>query len=398
MPPASMPIFQDEIELRLTQEGTKWKVDDAQLEALLSLVTYSAWAADQIKMRYTGGNPAHREQSRDQRTRRHIPIKNDSIGWLRGEAPDSQTIDIVVGKSSPKLLSDLCWWVHGAQKSLKRVDMVQTYKNNGLPTISTGHRLVFSGPTVKRPAVGFYANFETSESIGMVIVHHLTRKALTCPGEVWSFECIKSHALILHLFSTFVWATTSHPRCLDSRINTEVSGAIKFFEPFITDSFLIGAISPIIRHFPQPQNDQINTLVQELKETGLGTSEEIYRVLIPPLSHFDILPNEYVARWFGECLLNKEDYVGFENQFDLCLELLNTVHHRGLIDRFAKEVGGIVITFLSKIPDWEDHDVDWEKLKEAVKEHLLLKKTLRRGLERYGCSDIQTRLGLYDET
>ena len=46
---------------------------------------------------------------------------------------------------------------------------------------------------------------------------------------------------------------------------------------------------------PQPKSDQIKTFVQELQKEGLGTSEEIYRVFISPLSYFDKLLNEKVA-------------------------------------------------------------------------------------------------------
>lgn len=38
---------QEEVELEIIKDGGKWKVDDAQLEALLSLVSYSTWAAEQ---------------------------------------------------------------------------------------------------------------------------------------------------------------------------------------------------------------------------------------------------------------------------------------------------------------------------------------------------------------
>ncbi|KAL9034418.1 MAG: hypothetical protein Q9214_007051 [Letrouitia sp. 1 TL-2023] len=82
VPPASMPSSQEEVELKITCEGGKWKVDDAELEALLSLVSYSAWAADQDNKKNKGGSPAHTDYEEGSRTERQISLGNDRIGWL----------------------------------------------------------------------------------------------------------------------------------------------------------------------------------------------------------------------------------------------------------------------------------------------------------------------------
>lgn len=57
-PPTSMSdsqeeesrIVKEEVELYIMRDGDKWKVDDAQLEAPLSLASYSAWADEQTKV------------------------------------------------------------------------------------------------------------------------------------------------------------------------------------------------------------------------------------------------------------------------------------------------------------------------------------------------------------
>ena len=175
---ASMPSSQEEVELKLTHEGGKWKVDDAELEALLSLVAYSAWTADQDNKKYRGGTPAHTDHAEDPRTERQVTLGNDSIGWLREKSYTLQMYDIIIGKSSPKLLSDLHWWTPNTGKGLKEVDIVPKRKQNRLPTRSKGS-LFDSVPEearvpkqAERPALGYYTD-EKTKNICIVFIQLL---------------------------------------------------------------------------------------------------------------------------------------------------------------------------------------------------------------------------------
>ena len=100
------------MELYIIKDGDRWKVDDAQLEALLSLVSYSAWVAEQNRGNREetdkGRSPARLDSSGHRVMEQSIKDSR-SIGWLRAKAPDSHIYHKVFGKSSPKLLSDLFW-------------------------------------------------------------------------------------------------------------------------------------------------------------------------------------------------------------------------------------------------------------------------------------------------
>ena len=97
---------------------------------------------------------------------------------------------------------------------------------------------------------------------------------------------------------------------------------------------------------PQHKSDKIETLVRELQSIGLGTSEDIYRVLIPPLSHFNKLPNEALADRCNERLIRREVSLLWSSAFHGCIELLNAVQHREVQDRFANRVAAIIVEFL----------------------------------------------------
>lgn len=80
---------------------------------------------------------------------------------------------------------------------------------------------------------------------------------------------------------------------------------------------------------------------------GLATSEEIYQVLIPPLSHFDKLPNEAMADWFGEKLKitperRKDAYFVFTDY----TYLIKSIQDRKAQDRFANRATAIIVNFL----------------------------------------------------
>ncbi|KAL9611820.1 MAG: hypothetical protein Q9167_003547 [Letrouitia subvulpina] len=134
--PTSMPSSrkeissQVEVELYIVREGGKWKVDDAQLEAFLSLISYSAWAAEQKK-----GNQRSKKEK------------------------------IRFGKSNPTLLSDIFWWVSDMDRSLQKVKIIDNCKENralsaSIPLVDDQAK---SYRIIERPALGSYINDSISE-------------------------------------------------------------------------------------------------------------------------------------------------------------------------------------------------------------------------------------------
>lgn len=102
---------------------------------------------------------------------------------------------------------------------------------------------------------------------------------------------------------------------------------------------------------PQLKSDKIETFIRELQNIELGTSEGIYRVLIPPLSHYNKLPNESLADWCNERLIRREVSLLWSSAFHGCIELINTVQHREVQDRFANRVAAIIDEFLLRVTE-----------------------------------------------
>ena len=369
--------FREEVELYIFKDGDRWKVNDAYLEALLSLVSYSAWVAER--------NRTYREEIDRGKILAHlnssgISIEKQSIedyqstGWLRAKAPEMQIYHRVLGKSSPKLLSDLFWWTSSTEV-LHKVKAAGTCKEDmvavprGFCFEDGSDSEANSDKVVELHALGFDVNGETSKEFGTITIQIHVRRALTFPDSFWSSECTKQQAFILHLFSTFMWATmefiVSASQFHPTTVTIKPSGC--WYGASFTE------ISRIIDHntlsLPRLESDKIESLVQELQSTGLGTSEEVYRVLIPPLSYFDKLPNEAVADWCNERLIGLESSYHYLAPVGY-VDLLEKVQHREVQDRFAKRAAALVVGFLLRV-------IDDPKYKELSYRDNLYNKRLR---------------------
>ena len=174
---------------------------------------------------------------------------------------------------------------------------------------------------------------------------------LTCTDEFCTWECKEQQVFILHLFSTFLWATAHYL-------------SVSQFHPTAVTYNHEGYVHYRLMH-ARLESDKIETLVQELQSIELGTSEEIYRVLIPPLSHFNLLPNEAVADWWNERLIEREVSLCWKDTFRGYCDLLQTVECRGAQDRFAKRATAIFVEFFLRVneapspfPYGEEYNLD----------------------------------------
>lgn len=58
-------------------------------------------------------------------------------------------------------------------------------------------------------------------------------------------------------------------------------------------------------------------------------------MLIPPLSHFNKLPNEALADCLKETLIRLENAGRWKVAFDTCIEVINAIQYREVKDSFA---------------------------------------------------------------
>lgn len=333
----------EEVELYLVKDDDIWKVDDGQLEALLSLVSYSVWAAKQNK-RSEVETDSRKSQARSEPsehlTKDSTSEDSQTIGWLRAKAPDSRIYDIIVGASSPRLTSDLRWWVPDTKQDLKKTKIGPAGKVTRVPADFTGASsdVEANGDKVERPALGFHVNDETLEKNGMPTIQRRFWRALTSIDIYCSWECDERQVSILHIFSTFIWATA--PYLLASQFHPTTVITPKSRSERLTRSGLEEA------HL---KSDNIETLVQRLQSTGLATYEEIYKIFIPPLSHFGKLPNEAMADWCNEILIEREVRLSWAATFQGYIHLLDKVRDRDGQDRFSRRAAAMFVEFLLRV-------------------------------------------------
>ena len=405
--PTSMPgsslemepkIIEEEVELCMIRDDGGFKVDDAQLEALLSLVSCSARAAEPV-------------------AKAHSVENSRSIGWLRGKAPTQDKIyHFVVGKSSPELLCDLLWWTpYFAEDGFEKVKlsdpgMKVAVSRGGLFTTSKRNRFdPFSVEVVERPTLGFYKNQETSGENGIVIFQLHMWIALICLDTFWSFECGEREAFVLHLFSMFIWAWVDCNSCLPMESNTvtvakrlpdsessKTRGASFTMEhdwkgvPHLDpqhnrlerlvqrlESMELNVSEEIKlecwKRVPQLKDDRLERLVQKLESMGLGTSEEIYRIFIPPLSQSNKLPSHSLIGWCNKTLLKPVESGKWHYSLVLCHDLLKVVQFREVYDEFADKAAEAVIEFLLRVHEDTIILMDLENLKKCILDQVPLK-------------------------
>lgn len=212
-------------------------------------------------------------------------------------------------------------------------------------------------------------------------------------------RCTERQAFILHLFSAFIWAITDcvsaqdfHPTTVIDHIAVDPTLLASFADLFSTENYPSDLITGGCFRL---KSDKMENLVQELRILGLGTSHEIYQVLIPPLSHFDKLPNEAVADWCHQSLLAQKDYMFSAATVKGYQGLLAAIQHREVKDRFACRTAAIILVFLFRFYDdlEPSKSVDRSTLNE-FKEHLRLEdkndalfksiKSLRPLIQRQG--------------
>lgn len=120
----------------------------------------------------------------------------------------------------------------------------------------------------KPPTLGFYMNDETSGSSGMITIQLFIWRALTCPDTVLS-KYIERRALILNLFSAFIWAITDyvsaedfHPTTVTCFREVYTAFGVELF-PLLDSDYRLPS-----RQHPQLKSDKIKYKYLEREEAG----------------------------------------------------------------------------------------------------------------------------------
>ncbi|KAK3291041.1 uncharacterized protein B0H64DRAFT_349835, partial [Chaetomium fimeti] len=253
------------VEFCATWRQTTWTTFPQEIEAALSLWLYSV---------------RHREENQEEAG------YYSSESWLGGATPSQLQSKRARGKSSLQILGsldarilqrDLSWWL--PDNSLKDIyDISETEANSNVPqrVILEGHRVV--GCT--RKAI-HYPSPNNDVSGYELRQGEISRQSTLA---VYSQKDIKK-LYACHIFSAFMWALSA--AITESPVDTcpfgkaDVRAFVVPTEEYEYDTW---------DRNHKFSNDRLSALIRDIENTGLGSVEDIYFAILPPLSAWNLLP------------------------------------------------------------------------------------------------------------
>ncbi|KAJ3547472.1 hypothetical protein NM208_g1493 [Fusarium decemcellulare] len=256
--------------LERTASGS-WKTLADELEAALSLWLY-----------YTDGE-VERTKQRGANPQSGRPDKYDDT-WLRAKGVTKTPTLTLLGASSPGLQQDLKWWMpDGAARTINVEQFKSTFKGSMVPTVTTHGKI--SGEIQIHRIVGFMSSHDDLSSehgslSGTDDSRASTPTATTNEGRkgtlaVESFSPLPG-LFSRYMFSTFMWTVAKS-------LKQPIPGQVDV-TPLLADGGGSTWTSFALH------NTQLSRLVQCIQSTEIGTLEEVYQSIIPPLSVANRLP------------------------------------------------------------------------------------------------------------
>lgn len=216
--------------------------------------------------------------------------------WLRCGEPAMQRHNIqFLGPDSPSLRRDLHWWVPSRASTLLEVWDLTPVDNFKVPALDTSadgiciidyHRVTgfakfaSSRDEARREPVALeYKSQELAldtfcEDLPIADDHiHLKRNGKSSLARV--SETKLEVSLAQHLFSGFMWAVSEHLMNVDGQTTTQQTNS---------------SDNPTDWQSIKLDNSLLSRIAQAIHNTGLGSLEDVYLSIIPPLSHTNLLP------------------------------------------------------------------------------------------------------------
>jgi hypothetical protein len=282
--------------------GKPWISNAAEIEATLSLWLYHARGSETQADRTMGAI--------------------DSIGqfdpedWLRSGdlALQRQNLQFL-GPDTASLRRDLKWWIPGARSStLLRIDPVQSRG----PLISTNTDILLIDHT---KVTGFS---KVAQSHDAAVIEgsrsEYTSQALPLDeiegvngGSSGSALAIMSDSNTMeisyaqHLFSAFMWAVSQKVTTIEGRTTAQQ-----------TDMFN----NPTAWKSLQLENTVLSRVARAVQKSGLGSLEDVYLCIIPPLSLSNKLPVAAAVDSVLQTIKDREANSSLEELSAIHLELL----------------------------------------------------------------------------
>lgn len=271
----------------------RWMADETEIEAALSLWNYSTRIHDsETSSAQTAG------------------LDDTS---LPKPDPAPRRILRSLGVNSARLRRDLRWWLPNETIKVMAVSRIQEQAEVAAhSTLNKDyHGIIGCGPSQCSPGWTEALHYRAME---------LQRPFDTTfplePQDIFLATVSEQPARLLfsqHLFTAFMWALAEKlRRPLQGRANVQVSDLSQLDTPLLWQQFTL-------------QNLHLSRLAQEIHATGLGSLEDVYLCLIPPLSLTHRLPRtDSVVDWVHQQVVRPGLVGRWEDAVEAFVWLLGT--------------------------------------------------------------------------
>ncbi|KAK4203488.1 ankyrin repeat-containing domain protein [Triangularia verruculosa] len=333
----TLSVSETILHLRLLRVGGRSKAFSDEIESTLSLWLYSVH---------------QQEEGRD--NSENIPRRDDDDTWLRAKGTPEKPSLQVLGPNTPALYQDLRWWMPEGAARVISVDWLQQSRaGNEEASVVEAHR-----------AVGFASDATISSSRGRKHIRYKrTSTRYTDPGNSFDLnDGVDSQGMRDENHWTL--ESPSNNDASQSSMAELAALAVESFTPlkklysqYMFSAFMWAAaarmsepIRPSIDVRPELGDaatqemewdsitGQVSKLAQSIEATGLGSLDEIFLAIIPPLSTRNKLPavSDAIVEWARLGAISHRRQANFEKASDLLIQLLTTVMNRTQVQMTVK--------------------------------------------------------------
>ncbi|KAK3358060.1 hypothetical protein B0T25DRAFT_517382 [Lasiosphaeria hispida] len=364
-----------QIHFHIKRHEGAWKAYADEIEAALSLWLYSV---DQLE---NGASGEHQGRPPDGRgAEKSIQGETPRDAWLRKGTPTKRSLQLL-GPQTAALYRDLQWWIPDGTVSIVGVKRAESEDGINSRTEVEAHRVV-----------GFTSNVEPlTPSDNGIIQYEWSSPRFPNEEDPTEADCdaflgVESFRPLRtlyaqHMFSAFMWAAAKTMELIKDEADVR---------PAQKDG--AGGDSPwqlITLH-----STWLSKMAQDIKSTGLGSLEEIYAAIIPPLSARNKLPRaDDIIRWSRERAKQHELLGHWKEAADAYLWLFQTARTLPQGD-IAIKATALLMEFLKAVTDAIKIRKAQKFEKRDIKELEELKSTLCSELRNTNLDTLARLLGL----